>query len=61
MLCDGDGQQVISSTGAGVDDAVARCVADAIQHIEFPEPKHGSVVRVNYPFVFHASRDDDNP
>jgi hypothetical protein len=47
----GDGK-VISSTAAGVDDDVASCVAEVIQHIEFPEPRSNGVVKVNYPLVF---------
>jgi hypothetical protein len=56
----GDGK-VISSTGAGVDDDVASCVADVIQHIEFPKPKSNGVVKVNYPFLFHPGDDDKKP
>jgi len=53
----GDGK-VTSSTGAGVDDEVASCVADVIRAIEFPKPKTNDVVTVSYPFVFQTSADD---
>jgi hypothetical protein len=55
---DGDGK-VISSTASGVDPTVARCVAEVIQHIEFPKPKDHGVVQVSYPLVFRA--DDKKP
>jgi hypothetical protein len=56
----GDGK-VISSTGAGVDDDVASCVAEVIQYIEFPKPKSNGVVKVNYPFEFRPRDDDKKP
>ena len=46
---------VASSTGSGVDPEVASCVADVIRNIEFPKPKGGGGVQVNYPFIFHQS------
>ena len=46
---------VASSTGSGVDGEVASCVADVIKNIEFPKPKGGGGVQVNYPFTFHSS------
>jgi pSer/pThr/pTyr-binding forkhead associated (FHA) protein len=46
---------VASSTGSGVDSTVANCVADVIRNIEFPKPKGGGGVQVNYPFIFHMS------
>jgi len=46
---------VASSSGTGVDDAVSSCVADVIKNIEFPKPKGGGGVRVNYPFTYHSS------
>jgi hypothetical protein len=46
---------VASSTGTGVDGEVASCVADVIKNIEFPKPKGGGGVQVNYPFTFHSS------
>jgi hypothetical protein len=57
----GDDGKVVSSTATGVDAAVASCVADVIRHIEFPEPKTGGVVQVNYPFEFHPGGDDKKP
>ncbi len=44
---------VKSSSGTGVDGAVASCVADVISNINFPKPKNGGGVQVNYPFNFH--------
>ena len=38
--------------GSGVDPEVANCVADVIKGIEFPKPKGGGGVQVNYPFTF---------
>jgi pSer/pThr/pTyr-binding forkhead associated (FHA) protein len=46
---------VASSTGSGVDPEVASCVAEVIKNIEFPKPKGGGGVQVNYPFIFHTS------
>ena len=46
---------VASSTGNGVDPEVASCVAAVIKNIEFPKPKGGGGVQVNYPFIFRAS------
>ena len=46
---------VASSTGNGVDGEVSSCVADVIRNIEFPKPKGGGGVQVNYPFTFHSS------
>src|SRR5206468_1189552 len=43
---------VSSSAGSGVDPNVANCVADVIRNIEFPKPKGGGNVQVNYPFIF---------
>ncbi|HWU88032.1 MAG TPA: AgmX/PglI C-terminal domain-containing protein, partial [Kofleriaceae bacterium] len=43
---------VSSSTGSGVDPEVANCVANVIKNIEFPKPKGGGNVQVNYPFIF---------
>jgi len=44
--------KVKSSTGSGVDAELARCVATMIKGIEFPKPKGGGGVQVNYPFTF---------
>ena len=46
---------VTSSTGSGFDPEVANCVADVIGGIEFPKPKGGGGVQVNYPFTFHPA------
>jgi hypothetical protein len=46
---------VASSTGNGVDPEVSSCVADVIKNIEFPKPKGGGSVQVNYPFIFRSS------
>lgn len=46
---------VKGSTGSGLDNIVANCVADVIGRIEFPKPQGGGGVQVNYPFTFHAS------
>jgi hypothetical protein len=46
---------VASSTGTGVDGEVSSCVAEVIKNIEFPKPKGGGGVQVNYPFTFHSS------
>jgi hypothetical protein len=46
---------VASSTGSGVDPEVASCVADVIKGIEFPKPKGGGGVQVNYPFTFRPA------
>jgi pSer/pThr/pTyr-binding forkhead associated (FHA) protein len=46
---------VASSTASGVDGEVSSCVADVIKSIEFPKPKGGGSVQVNYPFIFHQS------
>ena len=46
---------VASSTGSGVDPEVANCVANVIKGIEFPKPKGGGSVSVNYPFTFRPA------
>ncbi len=46
---------VATSSGSGVDAAVANCVADVIHGIEFPKPKGGGGVQVNYPFTFRPA------
>ena len=52
---------VTTSTGAGVDPAVSSCIAEVIQHIEFPKPKTGGLVLVNYPLAFHPASDARQP
>jgi hypothetical protein len=46
---------VATSSGSGVDPTVASCVADVIHAIEFPKPKGGGGVQVNYPFTFRPA------
>ncbi len=46
---------VTASSGSGVDPEVANCVADVIHGIEFPKPKGGGGVQVNYPFTFRPA------
>ena len=46
---------VASASGSGVDPEVANCVADVIKGIEFPKPKGGGGVQVNYPFTFRPA------
>ena len=46
---------VASSSGTGVDGNVASCVAGVIKDIEFPKPKGGGGVQVNYPFTFRPA------
>jgi len=49
---------VASATASGVDPDVATCVADVIKAIEFPKPKGGGGVQVNYPFTFRPAGSD---
>jgi hypothetical protein len=46
---------VTGAKGAGFDPTVATCVAGVIGDIEFPKPKSGGGVTVNYPFTFHPA------
>jgi hypothetical protein len=46
---------VASASGSGVDPNVANCVANVIKAIEFPKPKGGGGVQVNYPFTFRPA------
>jgi hypothetical protein len=46
---------VASSNGKGVNGNVASCVAGVIKAIEFPKPKGGGGVQVNYPFTFRQA------
>jgi hypothetical protein len=43
---------VSQSDASGVAPKVASCVAGVIRNIEFPKPKGGGGVQVNYPFTF---------
>jgi hypothetical protein len=53
--------KVTSSAASGVDAEVANCVAEVIKQIEFPKPKGGGGVQVNYPFTFRVAMDDPPP
>ncbi len=46
---------VVDSRASGVDGEVANCVAAVIKAIEFPKPKGGGGVQVNYPFNFRPT------
>ena len=46
---------VADSRASGVDAEVASCVASVIKAIEFPKPKGGGGVQVNYPFTFRPT------
>jgi len=46
---------VADSRANGVDGEVASCVAAVIKSIEFPKPKGGGGVQVNYPFTFRPT------
>ena len=47
--------KVATAAGSGLHPDVSRCVADVIKRIEFPAPKGGGGVQVNYPFTFRPS------
>jgi len=49
---------VATADASGFDNEVAACIAGVIKSIEFPKPKGGGVVQVNYPFTF---RHNDGP
>jgi hypothetical protein len=42
---------VQEASASGVDDEVAKCVAQVIKKLEFPKPVGGGGVQVNYPFT----------
>jgi pSer/pThr/pTyr-binding forkhead associated (FHA) protein len=46
---------VASANASGVDGEVASCVAGVLKAIEFPKPKGGGGVQVNYPFTFRPT------
>jgi hypothetical protein len=46
---------VESASANGVDAEVSSCVAEVIKQIQFPKPKGGGGVQVNYPFTFRPS------
>lgn len=53
--------KVASASGAGVNANVASCVAAVIKGIEFPKPKGGGGVQVNYPFTFRPEGANQKP
>lgn len=46
---------VSEAKASGVNGEVASCVAAVIKSIEFPKPKGGGGVQVNYPFTFRPT------
>jgi hypothetical protein len=44
--------KVAQAVGFGVAVEVSTCVAATIKKIQFPKPKGGGGVQVNYPFTF---------
>jgi hypothetical protein len=46
---------VASASATGVDPTVADCIARVIRAIEFPAPKGGGGVQVNYPFTLRPA------
>jgi hypothetical protein len=44
--------KVATATADGVDPELSTCVAAVIKALEFPKPKGGGGVQVNYPFTF---------
>ena len=46
---------VMDSQASGVNGEVSGCVAAVIKAIEFPKPKGGGGVQVNYPFTFRPT------
>jgi hypothetical protein len=47
--------KVASSAASGVAPRVSSCIANVIQNIEFPKPKGGGGVQVNYPFTLRPN------
>ncbi len=47
--------KVAQAAASGVSPRVASCVAGVIRNIEFPKPKGGGGVQVNYPFTMRPS------
>lgn len=52
--------KVVTSTATGVDGTVARCIAEAIQKIEFLHPKVTGVATAEYPIELYPG-DDSKP
>ena len=50
--------EVSTATASGVDPEVASCVAGVLKSIEFPKPRGGGGVQVNYPFTFRTAGSD---
>ncbi|HTJ46239.1 MAG TPA: AgmX/PglI C-terminal domain-containing protein [Kofleriaceae bacterium] len=48
---------VATANATGVDPDVATCVADTIRKMQFPKPRGGGGVQVNYPFTFRSTGD----
>jgi hypothetical protein len=46
---------VSTASATGVSPEVASCVAGVIKAIEFPKPRGGGGVQVNYPFTFRVA------
>jgi hypothetical protein len=46
---------VKTANASGVNEEVANCVASVIKAIEFPKPRDGGGVQVNYPFTFRPT------
>ena len=46
---------VTTANASGVNGDVSGCVAGVIKGIEFPKPKGGGGVQVNYPFNFRPT------
>ncbi|HEY0254378.1 MAG TPA: AgmX/PglI C-terminal domain-containing protein [Kofleriaceae bacterium] len=46
--------KVTTVKASGLDPTVASCIGDVIKTIEFPKPKGGGGVQVNYPFTFQT-------
>jgi hypothetical protein len=51
--------------GDGSDEAMkttvelSECIVDTIYTLELPEPEHGGVVEVSYPFMMQPREPDD--
>jgi hypothetical protein len=60
FFIDPDGK-VTNSDASGFDTEVASCIAEVIKNIEFPKPRGGGGVQVNYPFVFKKGDDAAPP
>ncbi len=52
---------VTESKAEGVDPEVSNCIASTIKNIQFPKPKGGGIVQVNYPFTFQPASGANEP